>query len=90
VGKIRLKKTGKDSFFGDYVYQQVLDEDDFMVALRQLFDWGRYRERLLSAYRGKGQRGRPPESWLRHDATGDSGHRPAPRRTGRSEGRDAP
>ena len=60
MGKIRLKKTGKDSFFGDYVYAQVLDEDDFMVALRQLFDWGRYTDRLLSAYRGQGRRGRPP------------------------------
>jgi transposase, IS5 family len=60
MSKVRWVDTGKDSFFGDYVYAQVLDKDDFMVALRQLFDWGRYRERLLTVYRGKGQRGRPP------------------------------
>lgn len=60
ISKVRLADTGKDSFFGDYVYAQVLDADDFMVALRQLFDWGRYTERLLTVYRGKGRRGRPP------------------------------
>jgi len=60
VGKVRLVDTGKSSFFGDYLYEQVLDQEDFMVALRQLFDWGRYTERLLSAYRGQGHRGWPP------------------------------
>ncbi|MGC9360036.1 MAG: hypothetical protein ACP5G7_06630 [Anaerolineae bacterium] len=48
TGKVRLVDTGKDSFFSDDVYAQVLDADDFMVALQQLFDWGRYTERLLT------------------------------------------
>jgi len=29
VGKVRLVDTGKGSFFGDYLYEQVLDQDDF-------------------------------------------------------------
>ena len=29
MGKVRLVDTGKGSFFGDYLYEQVLDQDDF-------------------------------------------------------------
>jgi len=29
VGKVRLVDTGKGSFFGDCLYEQVLDRDDF-------------------------------------------------------------
>ena len=32
MGKVRLVDTGKGSFFGDCLYEQVLDQDDFGVA----------------------------------------------------------
>jgi len=32
VGKVRLVVTGNGSLFGDCLYEQVLDQDDFGVA----------------------------------------------------------
>jgi IS5 family transposase len=58
--KRRYHRTGKGSFFGDYVYDQVVPRDHFLVALDQLFDWGKYSEVLIERYQGKGLRGRPP------------------------------
>jgi len=56
----RLQSTGGGSFFGDYLYEQIIDRQHFLVALRELFDWESFSDDLLSYYRGKGRRGRPP------------------------------
>ena len=56
----RYHQTGKGSFFGDYVYDRVIPQDHFLVALEHLPDWERHSEVLIEVYRGKGVRGRPP------------------------------
>ncbi|HHE73451.1 MAG TPA: transposase [Chloroflexi bacterium] len=58
--KRRYHRTGMGSFFGDYVYDQVVPKDHFLVALDSLFDWEKYSEVLIQIYQGKGLRGRPP------------------------------
>ena len=55
----RFQDTGKSSFFGDFVYQHIIPQDHFLVALNNLFDWGALSGELLQAYRRKGVRGRP-------------------------------
>jgi len=56
----RFHKTGKGSFFGDFVYDRVVKEDHFLVALQELFDWEALCGDLIKLYKGKGLRGRPP------------------------------
>ena len=56
----RFHKTGKGSFFGDFVYDRVVKRDHFLVALQELFDWDALCGDLIKLYKGKGLRGRPP------------------------------
>ncbi len=56
----RFHKTGKGSFFGDFVYDRVVKKDHFLVALQELFDWESLCGDLIKLYKGKGLRGRPP------------------------------
>ena len=58
----RFRDTGKGSFFGDFLYQSVLQRhhDHFLVALYHLFDWSAWSQKLLALYEGQGQRGAPP------------------------------
>lgn len=58
----RLRNTGKGSFFGDFLYQSILQRhpNHFLVALYHLFDWSAWSQRLLALYEGQGTRGAPP------------------------------
>ena len=56
----RFQKTGKGSFFGDFVYERIVPRDHFLVALENLFDWEAISGELIGAYRGRGLYGRPP------------------------------
>jgi IS5 family transposase len=58
--KTRFQDTGKGSFFGDFVYDQVIPRDHFLVALEQLFDWEGLTEQLIRLYKGQGLVGRAP------------------------------
>lgn len=57
---MRLKGTGRDSFYGDFLYEQIVPQDHFLRHLREVVPWQRYTYRLIKYYRGKGERGRPP------------------------------
>jgi IS5 family transposase len=48
------------SFFGDFVYRQVIPPDHFLVKLRELIPWGRYTEQLTRYYQGGAEVGCPP------------------------------
>lgn len=56
----RFVETGRDSFFGDYLYDQVVPQDHFLRILKQEIDWGRFTRRLIKLYKGEGLVGRPP------------------------------
>ncbi|MEN6478901.1 MAG: transposase [Anaerolineales bacterium] len=56
----RFQKSELDSFYGDYLYQNIVPQGHFLRQLRELVPWQRFTYRLLKYYRGKGQVGRPP------------------------------
>jgi IS5 family transposase len=56
----RFKDTGMDSIFGDILYERIIPCDHFLVRLKKLIDWSRFRCKLLRWYKGQGQKGRPP------------------------------
>jgi len=58
--KERFVETGKSSFFGDYLYDQIVPEDHFLRKLKNHIPWERFTQRLIQLYKGGGMYGRPP------------------------------
>ena len=56
----KLQKAETDSFYGDYLYANIVPENHFLRLLRDLVPWQRFTYRLIKFYRGKGKVGRPP------------------------------
>lgn len=56
----RFVETGSGSFFGEYLYDQVVPEEHFLRKLREVVDWGYFTRRLIKLYKGQGVAGRPP------------------------------
>jgi len=56
----RYHQTRRGTFWGDYVFDQVVSPRHFLVALHELFGWEQLAERFICAYRGEALRGRPP------------------------------
>ncbi len=40
----RYIETGNQSFFGEYLYDQVIPAEHFLRKLRQIIDWSVYPE----------------------------------------------
>ena len=55
----RYIETGSGSFFGEYLYDQVVAEEHFLRKLREVVDWGYLTKRLIKIYKGEGVVGRP-------------------------------
>jgi IS5 family transposase len=58
--KMRCKETTMDSFFGNFLYQQIVSKDHFLVKLKEVIDWQRFTKKLLKYYKGKGEIGQAP------------------------------
>lgn len=59
--KPRFKQSGSDTFFGDYLYDQVVPLDHFFLReLQQIVDWEYFTKRLIKLYKGQGVVGRLP------------------------------
>jgi transposase len=56
----RFVETGSGSFFGEYLYDQVVPKEHFLRKLREVVDWGYFTKRLIKLYKGQGVVGRPP------------------------------
>src|SRR4030066_2083124 len=56
----RFVNTGSSSFFGEYLYDQVVPQGHFLRQLNHIIDWERFTHRLLTLYKGGGMVGRPP------------------------------
>jgi len=56
----RFVETGRGTFFGDYLYDQVVPQDHFLRILRKVVDWEYFTKRLIKIYKGQGVVGRPP------------------------------
>lgn len=55
---VRFKKDTQDSFFGHFLYEQVLPKDHFLVRTRVSLPWKRFTAKLLKYYKGAGEYGR--------------------------------
>lgn len=60
MARERFKELGTGSFFGDFVYREVVPEGHFLRLLEELVDWEVFKERLIQLYDGGAKRGRPP------------------------------
>ena len=60
MAKKRYVNTREQSFFGNYIYDQIVPENHFLRLLNQLMDWDRFTDRIIELYRGGGEYGRPP------------------------------
>jgi transposase len=56
----RFIETGSGTFFGEYLYDQVVPQDHFLRILRTVVDWEYFTKRLIKLYKGQGVVGRPP------------------------------
>jgi len=56
----RFIETGSSSFFGEYLYHQIVPQSHFLRQLNQIIDWERFIRRLIKLYKGGGVVGRPP------------------------------
>lgn len=56
----RFVEPSQGSFFGDYLYDQVVPADHFLRKLNELVEWKRYTRKLIRLYKGEGLVGRPP------------------------------
>ena len=50
----RYVETGSNSFYGEYLYDQVVPQEHFLRKLRQLIDWNRFTHKLIKLYKGEG------------------------------------
>ena len=55
----RFIETGNHSFYGEYLYDQVIPGDHFLRKLHQIIDWNRFTRKLIKLYKGEGVVGRP-------------------------------
>jgi len=56
----RFQRTGKGSFYGEYLYDRIVPQDHFLRKLRELVPWQKFDYKLLKYYKGKAKSGRPP------------------------------
>jgi len=60
MSRERFQSTGKTSFYGDYLYERVVPQDDFLRKLKEVVPWQRFTYKLVKYYKGKARTGRPP------------------------------
>ena len=60
MSRERFQSTGKTSFYGDYLYEQIIPPNHFLRQLREVVPWQRFTYRLVKYYKGKARQGRPP------------------------------
>jgi transposase len=56
----RFRETGKGSFWGDYVYEQVVPKNHFLRQLAELIDWDSLTAGLVDQYKGGAEYGSVP------------------------------
>ena len=62
---VRFKKHTTDSFFGHFLYEQIIPKDHFLVRAKQTIDWDRFTQKCLRFYKGSGWRKTLPRIiWL--------------------------
>jgi IS5 family transposase len=60
MSRKRYIKQDQSSFFGEYLYDQIVPKNHFYRSLNEIIDWTRFTEKLIELYKGGGEYGRPP------------------------------
>jgi len=60
MNKVRFKKHTTESFFGSFLYDQVLNKNHFLVKAKDIIDWDRFTKRCVRWYKGACEIGRTP------------------------------
>jgi len=60
MSKVRFKKHTTGSFFGSFLYDQIIPKNHFLVKAKEIIDWDKFTARCLRWYKGSGEIGRPP------------------------------
>ncbi len=55
---VRFKRDTQNSFFGNFLYAQILPKKHFLVKAKDAIPWERFTTKLLRYYKGGGQYGR--------------------------------
>lgn len=55
---VRFKKDTQNSFFGNFLYAQILPKEHFLVKAKDAIPWERFTVKLLRYYKGGGEYGR--------------------------------
>ncbi|MDP2965583.1 MAG: transposase [Pelolinea sp.] len=56
----RFIEIGTGTFYGAYIYDQVVPKDHFFRKLNEMLDWCKYTQKMMRWYKGRGEYGRPP------------------------------
>lgn len=56
----RYIETGTGTFYGTYVYDQVVPKGHFFRKLNEMLDWRKYSQKMMRWYKGRAEYGRPP------------------------------
>jgi transposase, IS5 family len=56
----RFRPSGRDSFWGDTVYEMAVPQEHFLRQLRGLLDWEEFTKDLVEVYKGKAEEGGVP------------------------------
>ena len=56
----RYVDTGSNSFFGEYLYDQVVPQGHFLGKLKKSIDWSWFTRKLIKLYEVEEVVGRPP------------------------------
>lgn len=60
MSKVRFRADTTNSFFGNFLYSQILPKDNFLVRMKNEVPWERFTQGMLSAYKGGGEYGPTP------------------------------
>lgn len=60
MSKARFRADTTNSFFGNFLYSQVLPKENFLVRLKDEIPWERFIGGILSVYKGGGEYGPTP------------------------------
>lgn len=60
MGGVRYKSDTTNSFFGEYLYEQIVSKEHFLYRLRHEIPWGTIVAPIMTAYKGGAEYGRAP------------------------------
>lgn len=60
MGQVRFRKDTSDSFFGEFLYEQVVPKDHFLYRLHHEIPWGTIVAPIMKVYKGGAEYGPTP------------------------------